>query len=190
MFDYKDNKHINNLESRWSNILCNETIKIIKDKNVLDLGSFDGYGSNKMKSLGAKDVFSIEINKELSELSIDKYPEIKVLNMDVEHVDFKSLEFRADVVTCFGLIYFLNDYDIFLKNINAINSLNYIIIENIDTHINKKFKIIRFINKQKLIKSIEDSGFKIILIKNFKVDEFANSDMANRVLIIAKKIRG
>lgn len=187
MFDYEINKHINNLETRWKNILCDEVLNTIKNKNVLDLGSFDGYGPNIMKSLGAKNVLAVEVNPELSTKIIENYKDIDVLNSDVETLDFKNIEYKTDVVTCLGLIYFLNDYDTFLKNIHGIDTLKYIIIENIDTELTEKFKVVRFINNDNLMASIKNAGFEILFVKNFKVNEFANKNMSNRVLIIAKK---
>ena len=159
-------------EIRVSNIFNTNTVELIQDKNILDLGIHQGHLSNFAFSFGAKSITGIE--KEISNCDLGKslHPDINFINKNLNTESYLDLAESADVIFCLGVSYYINNFEDLVSNISSTYSnIKTIIVETAfveeDLFISGLYNLL---SEETLTKIFTDSLFNIIDIKKYKLD--------------------
>ena len=138
---------------------------IVRDKDILDISSGEGYGSNLLAEV-AKTVVGCDIDEDAVEAAKNKYKrnnlEFKV--MDCQNIIFPKDSF--DCVTSFETIEHINYQDEFLKCVKRVLRSNGIFI--VSTPDTMEYSIKRNYKNEEHIKEFTKSEFIAFLKKYFK----------------------
>jgi hypothetical protein len=175
-------------KARVSSIFNEKAIPLIQDKNVLDLGSFQGDLSNHALTLGAKSVTAIEKTKEDFDIAKDLFPDVNFINMSVE--DLKILDYieKAEVVFCLGILYLLKDQKGLFSNISKNKNIKTVIVDNayieedtfIETQQRGENVFLDMMSISNLEKMFIDGGFEILEKQRYFMG-IQNIYMQNRI---------
>jgi hypothetical protein len=175
-------------KARVSAIFTEKAISLIQDKNILDLGSFQGDLSNHALVLGAKSITAIEKTKEDFDIAKDLFPNVNFINMSVEDLEILEYIEKAEVVLCLGIFYLLkNPKDLFL-NISTNKNIKTIIVdyayaeEDIFVEMEQRGENVFFniMSIDNLEKMFIDGGFTILNKKRY-IMGIQNTYMRNRI---------
>jgi 2-polyprenyl-3-methyl-5-hydroxy-6-metoxy-1,4-benzoquinol methylase len=94
----------------------------VSDKQVLDIGCGEGYGSNYLAQFAAK-VTGIDYNSDIIDYAKSKYHKDNLAFCVVEATDLNSLDNRFDIICSFQVIEHIKEADVFLNDIkNLLNN--------------------------------------------------------------------
>ena len=175
------------LDNRWAHLFENKIRTFFINKNVLDLGCLDGYGTSKFIKYGANNVIGIDIDKKYIDSANNEYKNINFLLADIEKYDIEKYFLDVDVVSCLGLIYLLNDPEHFLQYISSVQTIKTIMIETINYNENLKLLSVDFIKNifnQKNWNLSFEKDFKIQTL-DYKISK--NIIFGDRVVLIFQK---
>lgn len=174
-------------EIRVSSIFNTNTVELIQDKNILDLGIHQGHLSNFAFSFGAKSITGIE--KEISNCDLGKtlHPDINFINKDLNTESYIDLVENADVIFCLGVSYYISNFADMVSNISSYSNIKTIIFETAfieeDLFISGLYNLL---SEETLTKIFTDSLFNIIDIKKYKLDtDFIH--MSDRIVFVLSK---
>lgn len=115
--------------------LISENFKIATDKNVLEIGPFDGYHTDLMNVYGVKTVTLVEPNKDACEYLKSNFDQSKhfVINDDIFNYLTNDRTGQFDVVVCCGVLYHLHSPIHLLEQI--VNKVNpkHLLLETVDS---------------------------------------------------------
>jgi hypothetical protein len=178
-------------KSRVSAIFNEKSIPLIQNKNVLDLGIYQGDFSNHALDLGAKSVTAIEKRKEDFDIAKDLFPNVNFINMSVEDLEILEYIEKAEVVFCLGIFYLLkNQKELFLnisknKNIKTV-IVDYACVEEdvfFETKQRGEDVFLDMMSTNNLEKMFVDGGFEI-LSKTKYIMDIQNIYMRNRICFL------
>jgi hypothetical protein len=138
--------------NRINFILSKYPKEFFKDKNILELGAFNGYIGAYFQSLGAN-VHCIEGRQEnVNQIKLD-YPQLSVecSNLDVDYWNFR----KWDIIINFGLYYHL-EHNHKLHLINCLNNCNLMFFESVIFDSNKPVLFYR--NESGIDQSLGSTG--------------------------------
>jgi hypothetical protein len=138
--------------NRINFILSKYPKEFFKDKNILELGAFNGYIGAYFQSLGAN-VHCIEGRQEnVNQIKLD-YPQLSVecSNLDVDYWNFG----KWDIIINFGLYYHL-EHNHKLHLINCLNNCNLMFFESVIFDSNKPVLFYR--NESGIDQSLGSTG--------------------------------
>jgi 2-polyprenyl-3-methyl-5-hydroxy-6-metoxy-1,4-benzoquinol methylase len=138
--------------NRINFILSKYPKEFFKNKNILELGAFNGYIGAYFQSLGAN-VHCIEGRQEnVNQIKLD-YPQLSVecSNLDVDYWNFG----KWDIIINFGLYYHL-EHNHKLHLINCLNNCNLMFFESVIFDSNKPVLFYR--NESGIDQSLGSTG--------------------------------
>jgi len=183
------------LNTRWAHLFENKIRTFFVNKNVLDLGCLDGYGTYKFIKYGANTAVGIDIDKRYIDSAQKEYSNIDFILADIEDYDFEKYFLKTDVVSCLGLIYLLKNPKYFLEYISLVKSIKTIIIETVNYKDNQElllFENFKLLNINVIENIFNKNGWHISFKKDFKVEKLDykilnNLTFGDRVVLIFEK---
>jgi 2-polyprenyl-3-methyl-5-hydroxy-6-metoxy-1,4-benzoquinol methylase len=174
-------------EIRVSNIFNTNTVELIQDKNILDLGIHQGHLANFAFSFGAKSITGIERSLENCDLGKSLHPDINFINKDLNTDSYSDLIQDADVIFCLGVSYYISDVETMISGISSSSNIKTIIFETAfieeDLFISGLYNLL---SEAKLTEIFTNNGFNIVDTNKYKLDtEFEY--MSDRVVYILTK---
>jgi 2-polyprenyl-3-methyl-5-hydroxy-6-metoxy-1,4-benzoquinol methylase len=174
-------------EIRVSNIFNANTVELIQDKNILDLGIHQGHLANFAFSFGAKSITGIERSFENCDLGKSLHPNINFINKNLNTESYLDLVENADVIFCLGVSYYINDVADMVSNIFSYSNIKTIIFET--AFIEEDLTVpglYNLLSEETLTKIFTDNFFSIIDIKKYKLDtDFEH--MSDRIVFVLNK---
>jgi SAM-dependent methyltransferase len=132
-----------NIQSRWIYTFNKHVVSFFTDKNVLDVGCLDGYGTFLYYKNGAKEVTGLDIDEDYVKVSRINYPGLTFKIKDAENIDYKNDFNNIEVVSCLGLLYLLKDQKTFLTKLAVNNNIKTVIIETVNYNENEEIYQLR-----------------------------------------------
>ena len=183
------------LDNRWAHLFENKIRTFFIDKNVLDLGCLDGYGTSKFIKYGANSVIGIDIDKKYIDSANNEYKNINFVLADIEKYDIEKYFSDVDVVSCLGLIYLLNDPEHFLQYISSVQTIKTIMIETINYNENEKlfvFENLKLLSVDFIKNIFNQKNWSLSFEKDFKIQTLdykisKNIIFGDRVVLIFQK---
>jgi 2-polyprenyl-3-methyl-5-hydroxy-6-metoxy-1,4-benzoquinol methylase len=174
-------------EIRVSNIFNTNTVELIQDKNILDLGIHQGHLANFAFSFGAKSITGIEQEAVNCDLGKSLYPDINFINKDLNTENYLDLVENADVIFCLGVSYYISNVSDLVSNISSHSNIKTIIFETAfieeDLFISGLYNLL---SEETLTKIFTDNLFDVVDIKKYKLDtDFAH--MSDRIVFVLNK---
>jgi phospholipid N-methyltransferase len=115
--------------------LISDNFKIATDKNVLEIGPFDGYHTDLMDMFGVKSVTLVEPNSNACEYLKNNFDQSNhtVINDDIFNYLSTDRTGQFDFVVCCGVLYHLHSPIYLLEQI--VNKVNpkHILLETVDS---------------------------------------------------------
>ena len=116
--------------------LISSNFENVTDKNVLEIGPFDGYHTDLMNVFGVKTVTLVEPNSDACEYLKNNFDQSKhtVINDDIFNYLETNRTDQFDFVLCCGILYHLHSPIYLLEQI--VNKVNpkHLIIETVDSN--------------------------------------------------------
>jgi len=183
------------INSRWIYTFNKQTISFFSDKNVLDIGCLDGYGTFLYYKNGAKNVIGIDIDEDYIKLSKINYPQLTFKIKDAESIDYENDFNDIEVVSCLGLLYLLKDPKAFLKKLSNNNNIKTVIIETVNYNENEeiyKLRDLKFLKINTLKNIFFENNWSLLHEKNFWAKELDNNMdkstlFAQRIVLVFSK---
>jgi 2-polyprenyl-3-methyl-5-hydroxy-6-metoxy-1,4-benzoquinol methylase len=174
-------------EIRVSNIFNTNTVELIQDKNILDLGIHQGHISNFAFSFGAKSITGIEQKLVNCDLGKSLHPNINFINKDLNTESYLDLIQDADVIFCLGVSYYISDVETMISDISSSSNIKTIIFETAfieeDLFVPGRYNLL---SEETLTKIFTDNSFNIIDTKKYKLDtDFEH--MSDRIVFVLNK---
>jgi predicted RNA methylase len=178
-------------KDRVSAIFTQKAISLIKDKNILDLGSFQGDLSNHALVLGAKSITAIEKTKEDFDIGKKLFPDVNFININIEDSEILDYIEKAEVVFCLGIFYLLKDPKKIFFDISKNKKIKTIIVDSAyieeDTFVpmehHGKNLFFNMTSTDNLEKMFVDSGFNILNKQRYAMG-IKNTYMQNRICFL------
>jgi SAM-dependent methyltransferase len=175
-------------DKNYINFMSNCLSKV-KDKTVLELGSFGGWHTEIMLKFNPKKIICVEPNKECIEEEVYKKNTGTITLHSCTANDYYTYyNDLVDIVVCCGLLYHLHSPIHLLEKIINISKPKYILIETIDNSdigfhnakfhvagnayadINVKFPILKFMSApaNSIIECVETTNYRVEKINRCK----------------------
>ncbi len=183
------------LDNRWAHLFENKIRTSFINKNVLDLGCLDGYGTYKFIKYGANSAIGIDIDTEYIHSAQKEYPNIDFIIADIEDYDFEKYFLKVDVISCLGLIYLLKNPKYFLEYISSVKSIKTVIIEAINYKDNQElllFENLKLLNINAIKNIFNENGWHVSFEKDFQIKTLNykilnNLTFGDRIILIFEK---
>ena len=103
--------------------------KICKNKEILEIGPFQGHHTELIKKNNPKSLTLVEANTDIISSLQHRFPEYKVVNKDI--FEFVENVNSFDIVVCCGVLYHFHSPIYLLEKIVNNNNPEYVIIESV-----------------------------------------------------------
>jgi hypothetical protein len=172
---------------RVSNIFNTQTIELIQDKNIVDLGIHKGHLANTAFSFGAKSIIGIDNKLENCEIGKSLHPNIDFINKNLNTESYLDLFEDADVIFSLGVSYYVEDVAKMFSDISSFQNIKTVIFETAfieeDLLLPGKYNLL---SEQTLTDIFTDNDFSILEIKKYELDTDYQY-MSDRIVFVLNK---
>jgi 2-polyprenyl-3-methyl-5-hydroxy-6-metoxy-1,4-benzoquinol methylase len=161
-------------------------LSIVKDKTVLELGSFGGWHTNLMINLGAKAITCVEPNLSICNNDVYKHNIVRLESCTANDYYLGKNISTVDVVTCLGVLYHLHSPLHLLEQIINKSQPKYLLIETTfnsktyitdevynvpgnaqaDSQITMPILTNLIMSMEEIIKCVETTSYKLVKCEN------------------------
>ena len=161
-------------------------LSIVKDKTVLELGSFGGWHTNLMINLGAKTITCVEPNLSICNNDVYKHNIVRLESCTANDYYLGKNISTVDVVTCLGVLYHLHSPLHLLEQIINKSQPKYLLIETTfnsktyitdevynvpgnaqaDSQITMPILTNLIMSMEEIIKCVETTSYKLVKCEN------------------------